>query len=182
MVDSTNPRVMADNIKMLAAAGGGGHEVVANPEGAATGDLEKLQVGDIIYEIPVYSPPEYSTTEYDTGKKYIDGRSIYGKDIEVAQDFTAGTVEISTGVTDAQILTDLQCFCNYGSENTCLSAIYSNPGQINEVICFKQFILITGKAEIIIGQDYAAQYGVKRIFLHIEYVKKASPAKKTTKK
>lgn len=181
MIDSTNPRIMADNIRQLSQASGG-TSVEANPAGAATTQLEKIQVGDTVYG--VYSPPEYSTTEYDTGKKYVDGRSIYGKDIEVAQNFTAGTVEITTGVTDAQILTDLKCFCNYGSEEVCLSGIYSNPGSANEIISFKNFVLSSGKARFNIGSDYSGQYAVKRIFLHIEYVKTAvtTTSTRSTKK
>ena len=183
MIDSTNPRIMADNIRKLSeASGSGGSTVVPNPEGEATGNLSSLGIDGSKYTIPVYSPPEYSTTEYDTGKKYVDGRSIYGKDIEVAQDFIAGTVEITTGVTDAHILTDLKCFCNYGSEEVCLSGIYSNPGSANELISFKNFVLSSGKARFNIGSDYSGQYAVKRIFLHIEYVKAVAPTKTTKSK
>ena len=49
------------------AASGGGTEVVANPEGEATADLEKLQVGESIYGIPegtnVVANPTLAGTE-----------------------------------------------------------------------------------------------------------------------
>ena len=41
-----------DALILKALGGGGGTTVVANPEGEATDDLEKLQVGSDIYEIP----------------------------------------------------------------------------------------------------------------------------------
>ena len=52
MIDSTNPRIMADNIRQLAAAGSGGSIVVPNPEGAATANLTKLGIDDSILSIP----------------------------------------------------------------------------------------------------------------------------------
>ena len=52
MIDSTNPRVMADNIRQLAAARSGGSTVVPNPEGAATANLNKLGIDDSILSIP----------------------------------------------------------------------------------------------------------------------------------
>ena len=37
--------------------GGGGTTVVANPEGEPTDDLEKLQVGNVVYSLPQGSEP-----------------------------------------------------------------------------------------------------------------------------
>ena len=56
MTDSTNPRVMADNIRELSAGQ------------AAQGT--KL-------EAEIEALGSYSATEVDTGKKWIDGKSIY---------------------------------------------------------------------------------------------------------
>ena len=78
MIDSTNPRIMADNIKELAAAGTGS-QVVANPEGAATANLQKLGIDETVYGIPVYTPANYSTDEVDLGIKWIDGNGVYRK-------------------------------------------------------------------------------------------------------
>lgn len=75
MVDSTNPRVMADNIKMLAANGGA--TVEANPEGEAAADLEKLGVDGTIYGIPsIEANPEGAATE-DLEKLRFGGM-VYG--------------------------------------------------------------------------------------------------------
>ena len=60
--------------------GGGGTTVVANPEGAATDDLAKLQVGETIYGIPegtdVEANPSGSATDNLTKLKV--GNDIYG--------------------------------------------------------------------------------------------------------
>ena len=52
MIDSTNPRIMADNIRQLAAAGSGGSTVVPNPEGEATANLTKIGIDTSILSIP----------------------------------------------------------------------------------------------------------------------------------
>lgn len=92
MVDSTNPRIMADNIKML-AAGGSGSTVEANPTGAATADLEKLGVDGTIYGIPTYTPPGFSTSEVDTGRKWIDNSPIY----QIVKLFSSSDIVAETG-------------------------------------------------------------------------------------
>ena len=80
MTDSTNPRVMADNIKELAASTGGIVSVEANPTGTATADLEKLDVDGTIYgiseSVSVEANPEGEAT-VDLEKLGVDG-TIYG--------------------------------------------------------------------------------------------------------
>lgn len=65
---------------VLSATGGGGTTVVANPEGTATEDLEKLQVGTDIYGIPegtevTANPSGTATADL---KKLQVGDTIYG--------------------------------------------------------------------------------------------------------
>ena len=39
-----------------------------------------LSIADGVLSAPApYTPPAYSTSEFDTGKKWIDGRRVYGK-------------------------------------------------------------------------------------------------------
>lgn len=58
---------------MKQGGGGGGTQVVANPEGEATADLEKLQVGEGIYEIPYTPPFAVKTKKYSgTGTTSIE--------------------------------------------------------------------------------------------------------------
>lgn len=106
MVDSTNPRIMADNIKMLAAGGGsGGTTVVANPEGAATGELEKIGIGEGIYSIP--KSPDLSTNEFDTGIKWVDDRVIYGRvytGLNISCPLTTEAYDTGEAIGDADII------------------------------------------------------------------------------
>lgn len=90
MFDSYNPAVLNEALQKGAGGSGGGTTVVANPEGEATAELSKLQVGESIFEIPVYTPFDFSTEEVDTGRKWIDGKEIYCKVVELSKsDFTA---------------------------------------------------------------------------------------------
>lgn len=52
-------------------------DVEANPEGSATGVLEKLGIGTGIFSI--IGLKDYSTDEVDLGIKWIDGNEIYRK-------------------------------------------------------------------------------------------------------
>lgn len=59
--------------------GGGGTTVIANPAGAATDTLNKLQVGSTIYDVPSgggSSGHTWSETEHIVGT-WIDGKTVY---------------------------------------------------------------------------------------------------------
>lgn len=58
--------------KIDEGGGGGGTTVVANPEGTATDDLEKLQVGEEIYNIPVADTSKCYKTTDDTEAAIVD--------------------------------------------------------------------------------------------------------------
>ena len=75
MIDSTNPRIMADNIKELAASAG-----------------------------ESYTPPGYSTDEVDTGVTWIDGNKIYRKVISAGTLPNNTTKSIATGITGLGIM------------------------------------------------------------------------------
>lgn len=73
-------------------SGGGGTEVIPNPEDEATDELEKIKIGETTYSIPVPSGGGYTLIDgqvVDTGNKWIDGTSpIYA-------------VYLSNGITGA---------------------------------------------------------------------------------
>ena len=133
MIDSTNPRILANNIKKLFArinaitpgtvvtgnpSGSGFNtlltkikigdskyrlpaDVVANPEGEASGTLSKIGIGSAI--LNVGSLPDYSETEFDTGRKY-NNATVYGKIIPVEITAT-GSATIAHGISNiSQIL------------------------------------------------------------------------------
>lgn len=72
--------------EIAAGGGGGGTTVVANPAGAATDTLIKLQVGSTIYSVSGGGGGghTYSTTEQIIGT-WIDGKTLYEKTIYAAQ-------------------------------------------------------------------------------------------------
>lgn len=84
-----------------AGGGGGGTNVVANPSEQATDDLEKIQIGSIIYDVAGSSGGgggiDYSITEQDTGIKWIDGRSIYQKTYHLTNQ-QGGNITIDLGL------------------------------------------------------------------------------------
>ena len=130
MIDSTNPRIMADNIRELNARmtsndvegnpSGSGfntlltkmkidgkkyklpNQVVANPTGEATGEIETLEIGGSIYSVGGGGAGgvNYSLEEQDTGLKWIDGRPIYQKTYEISTSLSNSWMNIDsiTGV------------------------------------------------------------------------------------
>lgn len=79
MIDSTNPRQLADNIRKLwdkvkSISG----DLLPSRSTATTGQILKLTGEN---KTPSwadgYTPPAYSTTEVNTGQKWIDGKYIY---------------------------------------------------------------------------------------------------------
>ena len=81
MIDSTNPRQLADNIRKLwdkfkSISG----DLLPSRSTATTGQILKLTGEN---KTPAwadeysYTPPAYSETEVNTGQKWIDGKDIY---------------------------------------------------------------------------------------------------------
>lgn len=96
--------------------GGGGTNVVANPSGTATGTLNKLQVGDDIYNVGGGSGNSYSTTEQVVGT-WIDGRPLYQKTFYVPEAWqsTSGIILDSgfvPSVYDQYFMTDVHMMVN----------------------------------------------------------------------
>ena len=69
---------MSNIINIGGTSGGGGSSVVANPQGAATDTLNKLQVDGTIYGVSGggSATHNYSTTEQVVGT-WVDGSTIY---------------------------------------------------------------------------------------------------------
>lgn len=80
-IDSTNPRVIADNIRKLDDA----VQAAASelPEVETTDEGKVLTVNAsgkwAVLDLPASIPKDYSLTETDTGLKWIDGKNIYSK-------------------------------------------------------------------------------------------------------
>ena len=82
MTDSTNPRIIADNIKTL------------NARSLGT-EAEIETISDAIEALG-----SYSTTEENTGKKWIDNSDIYRKVFYIESLPNATTVSLNHGITN----------------------------------------------------------------------------------
>ena len=116
MIDSTNPRSMADNIRKLwekfkSISG----DLLPSRSTATTGQILKLTGEN---KIPgwadeySYTPPAYSETEVNTGQKWIDGKDIYciAAEVDIPDDVVSGTViDIVTISIDKLIFSHARC-------------------------------------------------------------------------
>lgn len=106
-IDSTNPRIIADNIRKLddavQSAASEIPEVETTDEGKvltvnasgkwAASNLPPYPVGNL----------DYSTTEQDTGLKWIDGKEVYTQTLIVPEDSTTGTEQFQKEIEMSNI-------------------------------------------------------------------------------
>ena len=92
--------------ELSATGGGGGTTVVANPEGTATSDLNKLQVGEDIYGIPegtgVVANPEGTAT--DDLEKLQVGEAIYAIPVADTSKCYKTTDDTEADIVDADYI------------------------------------------------------------------------------
>ena len=157
MIDSTNPRVMADNIKELASQAsvvkgnptGSGFNtlltklqigsskyklpanVVANPEGEATGSLTKLQVGSSVFSVAGDASLSYSTTEHEIGT-WIDGSTVYEKTVSLGALPNVTDASVNHNISDLGTVIQIFGFAN--SSTTNLPLPYVNADDIRNTI------------------------------------------------
>ena len=63
VASASNTQIATTEFVMRAiASSGGGTEVIANPTGAATGTLNKIQIEQVIYSVPSGSPSDFRPT------------------------------------------------------------------------------------------------------------------------
>ena len=117
----------------LGGGGGGGTTVIANPAGAATDTLNKLQVGQTIYAIPSGgSVHTYSQTEQIVGT-WIDGKTIYENTYHAdVSSSTSGSVQLPNNTDKViriegfvvQITTDNEVMVNFCNDSTDKANVY----------------------------------------------------------
>lgn len=133
MNDSTNVRVMADNIRKLEKMVKEAGSELPTPGAGDTGKI--LKVGSNGYELATdYATLNYSTEEQDTGVKWIDGKSIYFTShafeadpdaaSPVARSFQLLDVDkiikicgIASRITDQELVEDLDGYYDSGVRN-----------------------------------------------------------------
>lgn len=90
---------MSNIINIGGTSGGSGSSVVANPQGAATDTLNKLQVDGTIYGVSGggSATHNYSTTEQVVGT-WIDGKTLYEKTVSFTTPSTNNYTQQSLGL------------------------------------------------------------------------------------
>ena len=182
MFDSYNPAILNEALQKGAGGSGGGTNVVANPEGAATTELSKLQVGEVIYSL--FSGMKFSITEFDTGMKWLSNETIYGKviDIPALSDTIADTI-YGTAITNLDKIIAGFCFMTTSAGNVFTLPHYnltisdSTPA-ISATGSFDFNVVSDGTVKIRTTSD-ASAISAKALVL---YTKTASEAKKSSKK
>lgn len=98
LVDSTNPKTMAENIKKLEIMVKSAGSEVPTPGAGDTGKI--IKVGLSGYELEdeySYTPPAYvAEGETNTGVKWTDGKDIYKKIITGTTPTESGTATLAT--------------------------------------------------------------------------------------
>lgn len=190
MIDSTNPRIMADNIRELNTRmisndvegnpSGSGfntlltkmkidgkkyklpNQVVANPIGEATGEVETLEIGGSIYSVGGGGAGgvNYSLEEQDTGLTWIDGRPIYQKSYELSA-LSGSWTSLDSDLGADQIIKCFEVVCQDSEGKT----VYA---------CFAR--VRTSGSDIV---DYKASTSVSlasgtKAYVTIQYVKPVS--------
>lgn len=151
MIDSTNPRVMADNIKELSAL-----------SGSQASDISALQTTVTAQGNAIGALGSYSTDEVDTGMKYGD-KTIYRKIFEIESMPNNTSVQIPHGIENLDV-----CMHLYGIMQT-------TQGQAGQPIPYGNGLLLRYNWTVIVIQtssDFSGNSGI----VVIEYTKSASPS------
>lgn len=117
---------------------GGGTEVVANPSGEATDDLETIKIGNTVYDIPgggggmVMMSDYYSEDEQVVGR-WTDGKPLYQKTTILTGTYTGNmnSVDFGLGNKNIEALAFTQMI-GWRSNDTFLPIPFYNPTSPND--------------------------------------------------
>ena len=152
MIDSTNPRVMADNIRQL-----------SGDSGSQAADISTLQTTVETQGDAIEALGSYSTTEVDTGKKWIDNSPIYRKVISIGDVEAATASNTDHGITNLGLVIDYKLIA-ISDSSFIYPLLYSSASYIRQVV------ITTTQVQIKSSTNAAALSGVYCI---IEYTKVA---------
>ena len=72
--------------------------------GVKVGDNLTVEEDGTLNAADPYSPPEYSTTVFDTGKKWIDGKNLFCKVVDLGNLPNATSKSVSAGLSDYDVV------------------------------------------------------------------------------
>lgn len=151
MIDSTNPRVLADNVRHLAGA-----------SGSQASDISTLQNA-------VEALGTYSTDEVDTGKKWVDGNNIYRKIITIESLPNNTYQSYAHNISNIDTIVRFYGVTKITNDNAARMLGYSGSGTNGFIVSLSN-ISITTNSDM---SGFSAYVG-------IEYTKSASPAALTS--
>ena len=144
-----------------------GTTVIPNPEGEATDTLNKIQIGNDIYEIPQGggSNPAYSTNE-TSYCAWVDGTTVYQKTFIVDGDGTTREFTVQTGITNGKRLVNAHVSgLRWDSASRWWSPCYIN---IDNFSWSTHFSLNSDFSEFVVK---ANQFPLKNITVTLYYTK-----------
>lgn len=181
IVDSTNPRIMADNIRELARNGESDlPDVTAADNGKILGVVEgswnKMDApsGEI----------DYSTTEQNTRRKWIDGKDIYQKTIAISEGIVSGVDNsVSHNIADIDEVIDYDAIMiessGYSTKMTQpVASASSDTSNVNAT--YAAYVNFVGKTDFLYTLGSVIVNQVSKIVVTIYYTK--TPETKSTKR
>lgn len=164
--------LVMDEVAAGGGGGGGGTTVIANPSGAATDILNKLQVGPTIYSIPSGGGGGgshiWAESEHEVGR-WIDEKPVYEKTVQTGAINVNTTFQQDLGISDLAQVIDIRVLVVFASGNVTIlpymSIIPNNTQQYG--IALDIYNISTGKLGIVTG----VQRSVANAFITIQYTK-----------
>lgn len=160
--DSTY-RDVQSGLKAALQGGGGGTTVVANPEGSATADLEKLQVGESIYGIPNTA----AKVTYDNTSSGLTADDVQDALDEIVSNFQDGVDDVydacvAKGSTPAShSLSDVIAAIGAIQTGGNMINLYTGIGDTSDLNASDSFTISNNGLLIVTGWNYADNASVK---------------------
>lgn len=106
-VDGSTVTIDGNGVISASGGGGGGTTVIANPTEAATDDLEKVQIGSAIYEIPDTTYESKQAESGGTDESLVTTGEKYTWNEKVSKSATAGLLKNDGTVDQTQYVSDV---------------------------------------------------------------------------
>lgn len=159
--DSTYRDVQAALAAALEGGGGGGTTVVANPEGEATADLAKLQVGDNIYGIPA----EAGDISYDNTASGLTADDVQAAIDEMVSNFGDGVDEVYNACVAAGSTptskSPADIAAAIGSIGGNITKIYTHTGDATNLSLSEDITISADGYIVVVGYAYVNDASVK---------------------
>ncbi len=107
-VDGSSITINSSGVISATGGGGGGTTVIANPSGSATDDLEKVQIGATIYEIPDTTYESKQAAQGGTDVSLVTTGEKYTWNEKIGKSSTSGLVKNDGTIDTTQYISQHQ--------------------------------------------------------------------------